>query len=82
MHNKISMLLLVGSVTITLGCSNATMGKNFGNSVKKNTVLQTVNLSAPQESHGDVKMDGQKAAKVVEDYRKESPKAEDADLTK
>jgi hypothetical protein len=56
--------------------------ENYGKSVSKNTLLQTENVSASQESHPDVKMDGQKAADVVSNYRKERPEADAADLTK
>jgi hypothetical protein len=57
------------------------MDEDYGKSVSKNILLQTENLSASQESHPDVKMDGQKAAQVVDNYRNETPKADAADLT-
>ncbi|MCW8917649.1 MAG: hypothetical protein OQL08_02380 [Gammaproteobacteria bacterium] len=82
MVSKTRLLLLLIVAAVPLGCSHMTMQENHGKSVSKNTLMQTVNLSASQESHPDVKMDGQKAADVVRNYRKESPKADTADLTK
>ncbi|MEN8169060.1 MAG: hypothetical protein ABFS08_02425 [Pseudomonadota bacterium] len=82
MDNKMRMLLLLVIVAVPLGCSRMALHEDHGKSVSKNTTLQTVNISASQESHPDVKMDGQKAADVVNNYRNESPKADDADLTK
>jgi hypothetical protein len=58
------------------------MHEDYGKSVSKNTLLQTENVSAPQESHPDVKMDGQKASDVVTNYRKERPEVDSTDLTK
>lgn len=82
MVSKTRLLLLLMVAAVPLGCSHKTMHENYGKSVSKNTLMQTVNLSASQESHPDVKMDGQKAADVVRNYRKETPKADTADLTK
>lgn len=81
MQNKTPTLMLLVAVVALAGCSRGPLHKDFGNSVKKNTVLQTVNISAPQESHPDVKMDGVKAADVVKNYRKETPKVTDEKLT-
>ena len=82
MSNKTRLLLLLAIVALPLGCSRMTLHEDFGKSVSKNTLLQTVNISASQESHPDVKMDGQKAADVVSNYRKEGPEVDSADLTK
>ena len=82
MANKTRILLLLTIVAVPLGCSRMTLHEDYGKSVSKNTLLQTVNISAPQESHPDVKMDGQKAADVVSNYRKEGPEVDSTDLTK
>ena len=44
---------------VAMGCSNATLNSDYGRSVSVNKVLQTENLNAAEESHPDVKMDGQ-----------------------
>ena len=82
MANKTRILLLLTIVAVPLGCSRMTLHEDYGKSVSKNMLLQTVNISAPQESHPDVKMDGQKAADVVSNYRKERPEVDSTDLTK
>lgn len=82
MANNMRILLLTMVVAVPLGCSRMALDEDFGDSVHKNTLLQTVNVSAPQESHPDVKMDGQKAADVVKNYRREGPEAETAVMTK
>lgn len=82
MANKTRILLLLAVVTLPLGCSRMTLHQDYGKSIAKNTLLQTVNVSASQESHPDVKMDGQKAADVVSNYRKERPEVDSTDLTK
>lgn len=82
MSNKTRILLLLAMITLQFGCSRMTLHEDFGKSVKSNALLQTVNVSASQESHPDVKMDGQKAADVVSNYRKERPEVDSADLTK
>ena len=82
MANKTRILLLLTIVAVPLGCSRMTLHEDYGKSVSKNTLLQTVNISAPQESHPDVKMDGQKAADVVINYRNEGPEVDSTDLTK
>ena len=82
MANKTRILLLIAMVALQLGCSRMTLDQDYGKSIAKNTLLQTVNVSAPQESHPDVKMDGQKAADVVSNYRKERPEVDSDDLTK
>ena len=82
MHTKTNILLLLSMVVLQLGCSRMTLHEEFGYSVSKNKLIQTVNVSASQESHPDVKMDGQKAAGVVSNYRNEGPEVDSADLTK
>ena len=82
MVNKTRMILLLTAAAVQFGCSHMTMDEDYGKSVSKNTLLQTLNVSASQESHPDVKMDGQKAAKVVDNYRSERPEVDDEDLTK
>ena len=82
MTNKTRILLLLAMVTLQFGCSRMSLHEDYGKSVSKNMLLQTVNVSASQESHPDVKMDGQKAADVVSNYRKERPEADSTDLTK
>jgi hypothetical protein len=82
MANNTRLILLLMVVALPLGCSRMALHENYGKSVSKNTLLQTENVSASQESHPDVKMDGQKAADVVSNYRKERPEADAADLTK
>jgi hypothetical protein len=82
MANNTRMLLLLIVAAVPLGCSRMAMHEDYGKSVSKNTLLQTENVSAPQESHPDVKMDGQKASDVVTNYRKERPEVDSTDLTK
>lgn len=82
MANKTHMLLLILAVTASQGCSRMALHEDYGKSVAKNKLLQTVNVSAPQESHPEVMMDGQKAADVVNNYRNEGPEAEGAILSK
>lgn len=82
MTSKTRILLLLAMVAVQLGCSRMSLHDDFGKSVSKNMLLQTVNVSASQESHPDVKMDGQKAADVVSNYRNEAPEVDSADLTK
>lgn len=82
MANKMRMLLPLVVAAIPLGCSTAVLHEDHGNAVSKNIILQTENISASQESHPDVKMDGQKAAAVVDNYRNEGPEADSEDLTK
>lgn len=82
MRNKTRLLLLLTVLVLPLGCSRMTLHEDYGKSVSKNMLLQTVNISASQESHPDVKMDGQKAADVVSNYRKEGPEVDAEDLTK
>jgi uncharacterized protein YcfL len=82
MASNMRILLLVVVASVPLGCSHMTMHEDYGKSVHKNTMLQTLNISASQESHPDVKMDGQKAADVISNYRKERPEVDTADLTK
>lgn len=74
--------MLVMAVAIPLGCSRMAMNEDYGKAVSKNKVLQAVNISAAQESHPEVKMDGQKAVDVVGNYRKERPEVDEVDLTK
>lgn len=81
MTNKTHTLMLLMVIALPLGCSRGALHEDYAKSVHYNTVQQTVNISAPQESHPEVKMDGQKAVDVVDNYRKESPKAESTDLT-
>lgn len=82
MANNTRMLLLFMVAALPLGCSRMAMHEDYGKSVSKNILLQTENVSASQESHPDVKMDGQKAAGVVTNYRKEKPEVDTTDLTK
>ena len=82
MTNKTRLLLLLMVAAVPLGCSRMTLHEDYGKAISKNTLLQTVNVSAPQESHPDVKMDGQKAADVVSNYRQQKPEVDAEDLTK
>lgn len=82
MDNKINTLLILSVVVMPLGCTQMSLHEDYGKSVHKNTVYQTVNLSASRDSHPDVKMDGQKAAEVVDNYRSETPKVDATELTK
>ena len=82
MLNKILGMLLLLAIAVQLGCSRMTLHQDYGKAVAKNKVLQTVNLSASKESHPEVKMDGQKADSVVDNYRSEKPEVDSADLTK
>lgn len=81
MCNKIyGISLLISSLSL-VACAGQTLNEDYGKSVERNKVMQVVDLDAPQQSHPDVKMDGQKAEKVVENYRKEAPQADTGGLT-
>jgi hypothetical protein len=83
MASKMRMLLLSMFVAAQFGCSSSmTMHEDYGDAVSRNMLMQTLNVSAPQESHPEVKMDGQKAAHVVDNYRNEGPEVDTSDLTK
>lgn len=82
MANKSLKLALLLFAAALFGCSRMALHEDFGKSVSKNKVLQAQSMSAPQESHPDVKMDGSKAVSVVDNYRNERPEADDTDLTK
>lgn len=81
MYSKLSGVLLLIIPIMIVGCGGPTLHEDYGKAVTRNTIMQTVDMNASQATHEDVKLDGQKAAKVVENYRKETPKAESADLT-
>lgn len=82
MGNKIITLALLFAVASQYGCSRMTLHEDYGKAVSKNKIMQIENLSAATDSHPAVKMDGQKADTVVENYRMEKPDVESADLTK
>ena len=82
MRNKVLMLSVLFAVSSQYGCSRMHLHEDYGKAVSKNILLQTENLEASTESHPAIKMDGQKADKVVDNYRRERPEADTADLTK
>ena len=82
MSNKVHVLLLILAVTIPIGCSRMALHEDYGKAVNKNKILQAENISAAQESHPEVKMDGQKAVDVVGNYRRERPEVDEVDLTR
>lgn len=75
-------LLLLAMAALSVACSRMSLHEDYGNAVTKNKQVQAANVSAAQESHPEVMMDGQKAVGVVDNYRKEGPEVDDADLTK
>lgn len=69
MHN-ISILILVSMVAITMtGCSH--YDPNLGASVKHNQQVQAISPYALYEEGTVAAIDGQKAEKLLKDYRKE-----------
>ncbi len=81
MLSDIRKLLLLVLATSLFGCAGETLREDFGKSVSRNEIRQVVNPDASKEIHPDVKMDGQKAVDVVDNYRKETPEADMEDLT-
>ncbi len=80
MPNKFMLMIAAG--IILSGCSTGVLDSDYGKAVKTNAILQTENINAPEESHPEIKMDGQKAADVIVNYRKEGPEADTSELTK
>ena len=80
---KYRLVVLISLWALLQGCAGGThMHEDYGKSVSHNTMQQTVNLEASDEVHPDIKMDGEKAHQVVENYRQERPEADTEDLTK
>jgi type IV pilus biogenesis protein CpaD/CtpE len=63
------------------GCSQMSLREDFGRSTKTNRLLQTVNPAAKEMNIPTATLDGQKAEKVVNDYRKGTATAPDEVLT-
>jgi type IV pilus biogenesis protein CpaD/CtpE len=81
------LLVVLGvAMAVQLGaCSTAhemTLKDDFGNSVRTNVAVQTINPEAGKKDMPAPTLDGQKAAKAVDNYRKQSEKAETETLLK
>lgn len=81
MYSKLSGVLLLIIPFMLVACGGPTLHEDYGQAVTRNKIMQTVDLNASQATHEEVKLDGQKAEQVVENYRKETPKAESTTLT-
>jgi len=75
MQNKL-ILTFMSLIVVTLaGCSEMSLRDDFGHSTAVNRKLQTVNPTASQMQVPTATLDGQKAEKVVKEYRREEAKA-------
>lgn len=70
---QIKMFIPVLSVILLFvtGCSQVSLREDYGRATKTNRILQTVNPSAKDMNVPTATLDGQKAERVVNDYRKE-----------
>jgi type IV pilus biogenesis protein CpaD/CtpE len=75
MHNKAILTLMSLSMLVVAGCSEMTMRDDFGRSTTANRTAQTLNPSAKDMQVPTATLDGQKAEKVVNEYRRESTTA-------
>lgn len=75
-------ILMIGYILLLTACSEMTLNEDFSKSTAKNRALQTIDLTAETEQRPVATLDGQKATKLVKEYRQETPKAADEQLTK
>lgn len=75
MQNKF-ILALVSIVTLLVaGCTEMSLREDFGRSTATNRTAQTMNLSAEYMPVPPATLDGQKAEKVIKEYRQEEAAA-------
>jgi len=75
MQNKLILTLISFFVLALAGCSEMSMREDFGHATAANRQAQTVNPNASQMQVPTATLDGQKAEKVVREYRQEKAKA-------
>lgn len=75
MQNKLILTLMSLVMLVVAGCSEMSLREDFGRSTKTNRSMQTLNPSAKQMQVPAATLDGQKAEKVVKEYRQEKAKA-------
>jgi type IV pilus biogenesis protein CpaD/CtpE len=75
MQNKLILTLMSLVMLAVAGCSEVSLRDDFGRSTKTNRSMQTLNPSAKQMQVPAATLDGQKAEKVVKEYRQEKAKA-------
>jgi type IV pilus biogenesis protein CpaD/CtpE len=74
----LKLLLVLSAVLLLVACNlghRSTMRPDFGNAVKTNMAVQTINPEAGQVEQEASALDGQKAEKALERYRKDKGKA-------
>jgi len=75
MQNKLILTLMSLVMLAVAGCSEMSLREDFGRSNMANRNMQTLNPSAKQMEVPPATLDGQKAEKVVNEYRRERAKA-------
>ena len=70
MQTKTRLILITVFLMFVAGCSQMSLREDFGRATKTNRLLQTVDPSAGEMSVPTATLDGQKAEKVVNEYRK------------
>ena len=69
-----TLLALAALLVLLAGCrSQPHLNPDFGNSVANNKAVQIVNAAAAGQDRADAALDGQKAEKALERYRKDRP---------
>ena len=79
-----SILMMCVAGLLVAGCANdraPSISSDFGNAVKTNIALQTINPAGVGTDQSET-MDGQKARQAIDEYRKSKGKAEDQSLIK
>lgn len=70
MQTKIFLPLISMLLVLLAGCSQMSLREDYGRATETNRLLQTVNPSAKEMTVPTATLDGQKAERVVNDYRK------------
>lgn len=82
MQNKLILAFISLMVFVLAGCSEMSLREDFGRSTAVNQKAQLVNPNAGQMQVPTATLDGQKAEKVVKEYRQEKSKAPTESLVK
>jgi len=75
MQNKFILALVSAAILIIAGCSEMNLREGFGESTENNRNVQSVNPSAEYTPVPPATLDGQKAEKVIKEYRQEKAEA-------
>jgi len=75
MQSKSVLAIVSLTVLITAGCTQMSLREDFGKSTEKNRVVQTMNPAAEYQTAPPTTLDGQKAEKVIQEYRQENSEA-------